>query len=165
MIKVITAPEPFYDWNGGMFLAGTIDNGNSIDWQEHLINTLNENDNFVNGYIHETIINPRRKNWNASIEQSINNPELFQQMSWEKEGLTRANKILFNFLSSSKSPITLLELGLWANSGKCLVICPKEFWRAGNVEFICNEYKIPIYRSMEQFLKEKYNIKKHVERN
>lgn len=153
MIKVITAPEPFFDWKGGVFLAGTIDNGNSVDWQEELINTINDKDNYHDGYKNVSIINPRRKDWNGQLKQSINDPHLFQQMSWEKEGLERADRIVFNFLPSSQSPITLLELGLWASSGKCVVLCPEEFWRAGNVEFICNQYKIPLCRTMKELMK------------
>lgn len=153
MIKVITAPEPFYDWKGGVFLAGTIDNGNSEDWQDTLINKINEKDNHYDGYKNVSIINPRRKDWNGQLKQSISDPTLFQQMSWEKEGLERADKIVFNFLPNSKSPITLLELGLWASSGKCVVLCPEEFYRAGNVEFICNQYRIPLYRSMKELMK------------
>ena len=153
MIKVITAPQPFFDWKGGIFLGGTIDNGNSIDWQDQFINSINEKDNYYDGFKHVKIINPRKKNWNGSIEQSIESAELFQQMSWEKEGLERADSILFNFLPASKSPITLMELGLYAISGKCIVICPKEFYRAGNVEFVCNNFSIPLYRTMEEYLK------------
>ncbi len=157
MIKTITAPKPFFNWKGGIFLAGTIENGNSIDWQSKLIDKVNEFGNYTKDV---SIINPRRKEWDNTIDQSINCPELFQQMSWEKEGLERADYIIFNFLNSSVSPITLLELGLWASSGKCIVVCPVEFWRAGNVEFICNQYKIPLYRTMEELIKVVFNIYK-----
>ena len=60
--------------------------------------------------------------------------------------------ILFLFLPDSDSPITLLELGLHANSGKCVVICPKEFYRSGNVEIICDRFNIPLYRDVSKYL-------------
>lgn len=37
----------------------------------------------------------------------------------------------------------LLELGLFAKSGKLLVCCPEGYWRRGNVEVICARYQIP----------------------
>jgi hypothetical protein len=55
-----------------------------------------------------------------------------------------------NFLPNSQSPITLLELGLKADSGKLMVICPDEFWRSGNVQIVCNKFNIPLFKSIEE---------------
>ena len=57
------------------------------------------------------------------------------------------------FDPETKSPISLLELGLFANSGKIHVICPEGFWRKGNVDIVCDEYNIPMYKDLLEFKK------------
>ena len=52
----------------------------------------------------------------------------------------------------SKSPITLMELGLFAKSKKLFVVCPDEFYRSGNVQIVCNKYNIPLYKSIEELM-------------
>jgi hypothetical protein len=42
----------------------------------------------------------------------------------------------------TKSPISLLELGLHANSSKLIVCCPEGFYRKGNVDIVCKKYGI-----------------------
>lgn len=51
----------------------------------------------------------------------------------------------------TKSPISLLELGLFANSGKLHVICQSPFWRKGNVDIVCAKYNIPVYENLGEF--------------
>ena len=38
--------------------------------------------------------------------------------------------------SPARAPITLLELGLFARSGKLIVCCPDGYWRKGNIEVV-----------------------------
>jgi hypothetical protein len=40
------------------------------------------------------------------------------------------------------APITLMELGLWARSGKCVVGCSEAYPKKGNVRAVCEKYKI-----------------------
>ena len=49
----------------------------------------------------------------------------------------------------TKSPISLMELGLQAGSKKLLVVCPDGFWRKGNVEVVCSIYDIPLFNSLD----------------
>src|SRR5262249_13162647 len=51
-----------------------------------------------------------------------------------------------------KSPITLLELGLFARSGKLVVCCPVGFWRRGNIEVVCARYGIPLVDSLKALI-------------
>jgi len=147
-MEVIKAPHSIaknYNRRGKrIFLAGTIEMGNSEDWQsqveEALINT---------GY---TLLNPRRDEWDSSWEQKIENPQFYQQVNWELDALDKSEIIIMNLLPDSKSPISLLELGLYANSGKLLVCCPEGFWRKGNVEVVCERYDIPLYDNLEELL-------------
>lgn len=120
-----------------IFLAGTIDQGNSEDWQMKWSHILERRYN---------VINPRRKNWNSELEQTIENPEFSQQVNWELNGLETSDMVLFYFLPNSKSPITLLELGLCTKSDiEILVYCPKEFYRHGNVSILCERYNLRLY--------------------
>jgi len=60
-----------------------------------------------------------------------------------------ADKILMYFDPKTKSPISLLELGLFANSNKLIVVCPKGFWRKGNVDIVCRRYEIEQAETIE----------------
>jgi hypothetical protein len=130
--------------NKKIFLAGTIEMGNSDDWQSEAIK------HFRNEPVQ--IFNPRRQNWNPDWKQSFESSEFFQQVTWEMDAMDKANIIVMNFLPNSKSPISLLELGLYANSKKILVCCPDEFWRSGNVQIVCNKYNIPLFKTLNELL-------------
>lgn len=60
------------------------------------------------------LLNPRRDDWDAGWKQDITDPQFFQQVSWELNGLDRADHIILYFVPGSKAPISLLELGLYA---------------------------------------------------
>ena len=122
-----------------VFLAGTIDMGAGIDWQaraDSLFRTLEDG-----SYL---LFNPRQEHWDASRPG-----EMDYQVNWELDRLERADWILMNFLPDSRSPITLLELGLHARSGRLLVICPEDFYRYDNVRITCGKYGVPMFGSLE----------------
>jgi hypothetical protein len=48
------------------------------------------------------------------------------------------------FAPDTKSPITLLELGLASRSGRLVVCCPAGFWRRGNVEVVCARHGVRV---------------------
>jgi hypothetical protein len=50
-------------------------------------------------------------------------------VEWELEAQERADVIAMFFASETRAPITLLELGLFAGSGRLVVCCPEGFWR------------------------------------
>ena len=126
-----------------IFLAGTIDNGKSIDWQQQLTDDLLVNVAEYHDEVPIVLFNPRRPDWNANIKQNINDPEFNKQVNWELDLLNQCNLIVMDILPQSLSPITLLELGLFANSGKLIVYCADEFWRKGNVDIVCFRNNIP----------------------
>lgn len=132
MGKIIKAPESYPK---AVFLAGSIEMGAAEDWQTKATELL---DGF-------TILNPRRDDWDSSWEQTIDNPQFREQVEWELEAMERADAILVYFDPATKSPITLLELGLWAKgfpSQKMVVVCPDGFWRKGNVDIVCKRYRV-----------------------
>jgi len=129
-----------------IFLAGSIEMGAARNWQDALIETI-----YAKG-LPFLIFNPRRDDWDASWEQSIENPQFKEQVQWELQALESADIILMHFEPNTKSPITLLELGLFAQSGKLWVHCPGGFWRKGNVDIVCERYGIKQVGSLPSFI-------------
>lgn len=139
-----------------VFLAGSIEMGAAENWQANIAD-----------YFHGLgfdVFNPRRDDWDSSWEQKFENPQFYQQVNWELHALESADLIVMYFAPDTKSPISLLELGLFAQSKKMIVICPDSFWRRGNVEIVCNRYGVPFYTDWTIFkldISEKYiNFKK-----
>lgn len=124
------------------FLAGSIEQGSAPEWQKELVALLEGSE--------AIILNPRRLAWDANWEQSIDNPTFREQVEWELEGLRRADTKLFYFAPGTKSPVTLLELGLHAASGNVIVCCPPGFWRKGNVDIVGAQHKIPVVSSLQE---------------
>jgi hypothetical protein len=133
-----------------IFLAGTIEMGNSIDWQQKVI------DDFRNYYQEKeiTILNPRRKDWDSSWKQTIENEQFSDQVNWELDALEASNFIIMFFDKNSKSPISMLELGLFADSKKMLVCCEEGFWRKGNIDIVCKRKGIPTFETLEDLISE-----------
>lgn len=46
----------------------------------------------------------------------------------------------------------MMELGLWASSGKLIVCCDPRFWRSGNVHLVCKRYNIPYVEKFEHLV-------------
>ena len=136
-----------YDFNLAwkkVFLAGSIEMGSAIDWQQVIIDRLSTKD-----YI---FFNPRRASWDSSWEQSIDNPVFKEQVDWELKHLEESDIIVMYFDPNTKSPISLLEFGLFAKSGKLIVYCPDDFWRKGNVDVTCSRYNITTVSSLDDLV-------------
>lgn len=133
-----------------VFLAGSIglpdSGGSAVEWQKEVIAELKD----------EPIIflNPRRNDWDASWEQKKTNVKFTEQVTWELTALEAADVILMYFDPKTKSPVSLLELGIHAKSDKLIVLCPEPFWRKGNVDIVCDLYGIKQVDSTEDFVAE-----------
>ena len=132
-----------------VFLAGSIEMGKAIDWQTGVSDKLNSLSE-LGGFI--TIFNPRRDSWDLSWEQTENNTEFRNQVNWELNKLEESHIIFLNFVEDTMSPISLLELGHFASSGKLIVCAPKEFYRRGNVEIVCSRMGIPLFENFTDAL-------------
>lgn len=66
--------------------------------------------------------------------------------------MKKADLIIMNFLAGTTSSISLLELGLFADSEKMLVCCPNDFCKSGNVHFTCNAHNIPLFKTIKELL-------------
>ena len=120
-----------------LFLGGTIDNGSFLDCQKTLVDELNLSDT-----VHPIMIyNPRREDW----PDSNDNNEIEKQINWELYHLERADLIVMNILGNSKSPISLMEIGLFAKNHKLIVFCNPNFYRFDNVRIVCERYNIPLH--------------------
>ncbi len=126
-----------------IFLAGTIDMGNSIDWQAATIEQFRSA--ATGRYL---FFNPRR---DGGLDGS--QADLHAQIRWELEHLERADVIVMNILGSSQSPISLLEMGLHMRSGKLLVACEPDYYRYDNVRITCERYAVPFYDSFDALLR------------
>lgn len=147
MVKMYKAPEPYECTTEEItiFLAGSIEMDTAEKWQDRILENFKDFDNIV-------LLNPRRDAWDSTIEQSVSNPEFYKQVDWEFQGLHTADIIALYFDPNTKSPITLLELGLMAATYSNIVVCcPEGFWRKGNVEYICQQYDIPLTESFDEF--------------
>lgn len=116
-----------------VFLAGSIEMGKAENWQTKVALELGKIPTV-------TILNPRREQWDNSWEQSITNPVFKEQVDWELDCLEVADLVIFYFDPNTKSPITLLELGMMSQTvrfGKQLIVCcPNGFYRKGNVDIV-----------------------------
>jgi hypothetical protein len=129
--------------NVKIFLAGSIEMGAAEEWQKVIEDTFRHKSELV-------IFNPRRDDWDSSWEQKESNGQFNYQVNWELDRLTESDIIFMYFAPDTKSPISLLELGLYAGSKKMIVVCPDSFWRKGNVDIVCNRYDIPIYETLDK---------------
>ena len=133
MARIIKPPSPLQD-GFSVFLAGSIELGRAEIWQTVLEEQLSGMDIII--------LNPRRDNWDSTLPQSKANSQFREQVEWELRALEKADVIAMYFDPNTKSPVSLLELGLYARSGKMVVCCPEGFWRKGNVDIVCQIYGV-----------------------
>ena len=153
-VKVYKAPEQYPKDGYKVFLAGSIEMGNCEDWQTQLTRELEEFD--------VTLLNPRRDDFDVTQEQSKNNPYFREQVEWELYALTEADLIVMYLDPSTKSPISLMELGLFKFKN-IIVCCPDGFWRKGNVEIVCEMYGIQLLHNKSDLFEHcKWWIKKQI---
>ncbi len=79
--QVVTPEKPT------LFIAGSIEMGVASRWQNKVIRCLS-------GY-QGTLLNPRRKTWDASWHQAIENPEFREQVDWELDAIERSDLVAF----------------------------------------------------------------------
>lgn len=141
----IIKPDTGYDAlrdDTTVFLAGSIEMGAAEDWQSMVPKHFEDKTNLV-------FYNPRRDDWDSSWEQKESNPQFNHQVNWELDKLDKANYIFMYFSPETKSPISLLELGMFASKYKMIVCCPDGFWRKGNVEIVCSRFNIPLFNTLD----------------
>jgi hypothetical protein len=135
MATIIKAPNPLPETTDfSVFLSGSIEMGAAAQWQTYMERELADLDILI--------LNPRRDDWDSTWEQSLRDWRFVEQVEWELDAMERATMVVMYFDPATKSPITLLELGLQARMGHLVVCCPDGFWRKGNVDVVCRRYGI-----------------------
>lgn len=145
-MEMVKAPDKVNWDNLTVFLAGSIDMGEAEDWQTKIGEELQD--------LNVTFVNPRRDDWDSSWVQSIDNPQFNEQVSWELTGIERSDVVAMYLADGSKSPISLLELGLAITDPEKVVIvyCTDKFYRKGNIDIVCERFNIPVYETWEDFV-------------
>ncbi|OXV09052.1 hypothetical protein Egran_03185 [Elaphomyces granulatus] len=126
-----------------IFLAGTIEMGTAPLWQQDLADMLRD--------LPIAVFNPRRDDFDPNLTQEKKNKLFAEQVNWEMDYLEKCDLIALYFVPDTKSPISLLELGLYAKDKKLIVCCPKGFWRKGNVDMVCDRHGIPLIQTYDEF--------------
>lgn len=155
-MRVIEAPGVYrslpIDDKKIIFLAGSIEMGSAENWQEKVIRSIEDSDLDSSNTI---ILNPRRKDWNPTWEQTISNTNFKEQVEWELCGLEDAALVFFYFDPNTKSPITLMELGIMRKfKSKAIVCCPEGYWKKGNVEVFCEFNGIELHHTFDDFIED-----------
>lgn len=131
-----------------IFLAGSIEQDKAEKWQDRVAKEFEDNTEVV-------ILNPRRDDWSDTWEQRASNQEFLTQVKWELHNMAHSDWVFMYFDPSTKSPVSLLELGLLlaGNPFKgVVVVCPDGFWRKGNVEITCKEFGQRLFHTFESGL-------------
>ena len=145
-MQVIKPPNSIIKKEGmTIFLAGSIENGVAENWQAKAEKIIYIHDN--NKKQEVIVYNPRREDWDPTWKQD--SPQMKNQVRWELNALSKCDYILMYFDPSTKSPISLLEFGLYAKSHKMVVVCPEGFYRKTNVDVVCNIYHIKQFLNIE----------------
>ncbi|KAF2749066.1 hypothetical protein M011DRAFT_383076, partial [Sporormia fimetaria CBS 119925] len=110
----------------------------SPDWRAPLTTTLHS--------LPITILNPLNPLWDSTWTPDT--PAFRRQVVWELDAAKAATVIGFWFGAETDAPISLLELGLNAGSGKCVVGVDGGYKKRGNVEVVCERFGIVCVRSL-----------------
>ncbi|KAK0616910.1 hypothetical protein B0T14DRAFT_568478 [Immersiella caudata] len=127
--QIIPAPaRPELIGKRSVFLAGTTSRTSGPDWRETLIDAI--------AHLPVTIFNPLRADWDSSWREDVDFPPFSEQVHWELDMQERADIVVVYYGPGTDAPISLLELGLCARSGKAIVACHPEYRKRGNVRIV-----------------------------
>ncbi|KAF2740375.1 hypothetical protein EJ04DRAFT_507912 [Polyplosphaeria fusca] len=141
--------------NKSLFLAGSIEMGAAITWQRGILPYFQ--------HLPLTVCNPRRGHWDTTTKPTKADKNFHNQVEWELNALDKATVICFFFDITTLSPVSMLELGLWAKNGNVVVCCNEEFfWKGGNIRIVCDRLGIPYVTDFSQLIATtKKMLKKH----
>jgi hypothetical protein len=120
-----------------VFLAGTTSKVDKTDWREAISASLSE--------LPITIFNPYRGDWDSTWREEIDFAPYREQVLWELDKQAKATLVVVYFHPATQAPVSLLEFGLSAQiPGKVIAVCPRGFWKRGNVQIVCQKYGIEL---------------------
>lgn len=147
----IQAPHDYSEVQTGrvsVFLGGSIDMGKAEPWQQRFIDAFRDVDDLL-------FLNPRRDDFDPTMEQSADNPPFRNQVEWELHAIESSDIVVFYFDPKGLAPVTMMELGLLAgniDAPRVIVCCPPGFWRKGNVDIVCALYGIECVESFDDLV-------------
>lgn len=127
-----------------IFLGGSIEMGKAEEWQKKIITSVQDKP-----YI---FFNPRRDDWNSNWKQVKSDPQFSGQVKWELEALEIADYIIMYLDPNTVSPVSLIEFGLHARSGKLIMVCPDGYFKKGNIDITCEFYKVKQVNSIDELI-------------
>lgn len=74
------------------------------------------------------------------------------QVVWELSALEKADLICFFFDVNTISPVSMMELRLWARSRKVVVCCDSRFWRSADIHLVCGRYNVPCVECFDDLM-------------
>ena len=139
-------PSPVTVTKPSVILFGNIDKRTGVDWRDELASALSN--------LPIEILNPDRKDWDSTWVEDISFPKFKEQVEWEMSYAQIADIIVFHFAPDTLAPVSLLELGMYANTGKVIVCCHPEFKKRGNVQIVCLKYNILLLEGLNELINE-----------
>ena len=68
--------------------------------------------------------------------------------------MERADIVAVFFAKGTLAAITLMELGLFIQSGKKVVVaCEEGFWKRGNVQIVCERFGVRVLGTLDELTK------------
>ena len=127
---------------------------------EPIIKTYGQDYVTPDGKYDVVIYSPRRPDWDSSWGED----KIEEQIKWEQDKLEKSDLIIMCLQDNSKSPISLLELGLYGPEGKLICFCTPNFYRYSNVKLTCEKWNIPLYETTNEgeIADKIYNILKEI---
>ncbi|WP_025740550.1 nucleoside 2-deoxyribosyltransferase domain-containing protein [Aquimarina pacifica] len=130
-----------------VFLAGSVQSADVTEkWRTRVIKKLSDEK--------VTLIDPVWVHNGANLDynDTRDTTKINKQVGWELDALERVDMVIMYLDEASKSPISLLELGLYAQSGKLVVCCADGFWRKGNVDVVCERYGVAQVADLDELV-------------
>ncbi len=137
MSKMIKARDKFED-GFSVFLSGSVAGD---DWRAALMKKLEDK-----GII---FLDPRSDDY-GSLKLTEGDPKFREQVTWEQDGLEKASVIVMYFNRNSEAPISLLEFGLFARSGRMIMRCPLGYKHKGYVDILCERFGVAQVSTLEE---------------
>ncbi len=144
MATEIKAPKDYKLSSYSIFLGGAIDQGRAANWQAKVVKHLKDLD--------VTILNPRRDDWDSSVDQDPKNKIFREQVEWEIKAQEECDLRLYVFTADSKAPITFFEMGAFGIDQDTLVCAEEGFYRQGNLDIYCEHFDISMYHDFDELL-------------
>jgi hypothetical protein len=143
--QIVPAPaRPDIVGKRSVFLAGTTTRTAGPDWRETLINAI--------AHLPVTLFNPLRADWDSSWREDVDFPPFTEQVHWELDMQEDADVVVVYYGPGTDAPISLLELGLCARSGKAIVACHRDYKKRGNVHIVSQRLGIEFLDTEEDFV-------------